>query len=116
MYDKKVDKSMLNEEEKALVEVGKKRGRPEGKNYKFFKGIKLNQKQVDNWDSNKIKAFLDGSLKPKEINNSEVIQKFKRLYDIMNAWMLGKMNNAQIENIPEDVLEEIEEIEEILNV
>ena len=101
-----VNKTMLNEEEKALVEIGKKRGRPEGKNYKFFKGIKLNQKQVDNWDSNKVKAFLDGSL----------TERFRRLYDIMNAWMLGRMNNSQIENIPESVIEEIEGIEAFLNV
>jgi len=56
----------------------------------------------------------------KTVNNhfngiNEPTEKFRRLYDIMNAWMLGKMNDNQIENIPEDVLEEIEEIEAILN-
>ncbi len=83
-----------------------KRGRPEGKNFEFIKSIKLNQKQVDNWDSKRVKAFLDGTL----------TERFRRLYDIMNAWMLGRMNNSQIENIPESVIEEIEKIEEILNV
>lgn len=59
------------------MEIGrkksKKRGRPEGKNFEFIKSIKLNQEQIDNWDSKKIKAFLDGSLKPKETNDSELI-------------------------------------------
>ena len=27
------------------------RGRPEGKNFEFIESIKLNKKQVDNWDS-----------------------------------------------------------------
>ncbi|GAG85566.1 unnamed protein product [marine sediment metagenome] len=57
----------------------------------------------------------------KTVNNhfngiNEPTEKLRRLYDIMNAWMLGKMKDDQIENIPEDVLEEIAEIEEILNV
>ena len=57
----------------------------------------------------------------KTVNNhfngvNEPTEKLRRLYDIMNAWMLGKMNNDQIENIPESVIEEIEEIEESLNV
>jgi len=38
----------------------KKRGRPSGKNFEFIKSIKLNQNQVNNWDSKEIKAFLDG--------------------------------------------------------
>ena len=38
------------------------RGRPEGKNFEFIKSIKLNQKQVDNWDSKRIKTFLEGKL------------------------------------------------------
>ncbi len=38
------------------------RGRPEGKNFEFIKSIKLNQKQVNNWDSKRIKNFLEGKL------------------------------------------------------
>ena len=38
------------------------RGRPEGKNFEFIKSIKLNKKQVDNWDSKRIKNFLEGKL------------------------------------------------------
>lgn len=53
----------------------KKRGRPSGKKFEFIKSIKLNQKQVDNWDSKKIKAFLDGK------------NLLKDLYKLMNEKM-----------------------------
>ncbi|KKK90051.1 hypothetical protein LCGC14_2726940, partial [marine sediment metagenome] len=51
------------------------RGRPEGKNFEFIKSIKLNQKQVNNWDSKRIKAFLDGE------------SLLKKLYIIMDTKM-----------------------------
>ena len=41
------------------------RGRPEGKNFEFLKSIKLNQKQIDNWDNNTpklIRNLLEGKL------------------------------------------------------
>lgn len=91
----------------------KKRGRPEGKNFEFGKSIKLNQEQLDNWDSKKIKAFLDGSLKP---NNSEVMLNYKRLYGIMTSWLLGKMTDAQISLIPDKVLDEIDKMVEDFNL
>lgn len=94
----------------------KKRGRPEGKNFEFIKSIKLNQKQLDNWDSKKIKAFLDGSLKPIEPNNSEVMLNYKRLYGIMTSWLLGKMTDAQISLIPDKVLDEIDKMVEDFNL
>ncbi len=43
----------------------RKPGRPEGKNFEFIKSIKLNQKQLDNWDSNTpklIRNLLEGKL------------------------------------------------------
>lgn len=69
----------------------KPRGRPKGKNFEFIKSIKLNQKQLDNWDSKKIKAFLDGSLKQKEINNFEVRQEIKTFIEdiaLLGNWLL----------------------------
>lgn len=91
------------------------RGRPEGKNFEFIKSIKLNQKQLDNWDPKKIKAFLDGSLKPIESNNSDVMDKFKRLYQIMNLYLIGKLTPEKISEIPNSILIEIEQIEEEFN-
>jgi len=93
----------------------KKRGRPEGKNFEFIKSIKLNQEQIDNWDSKKVKAFLDGSLKPIE-PNSEVMDKFKRLYEIMTSWLLGKMTDDQISLIPDKVLDEIDKMVKVFNL
>lgn len=76
---------------------------PTGSNFEYMKSIKLNKVQVDNWDSKRVKAFLDN------------IDKFKRLYEIMNLWLIGKMTQAQIASIPNNVLEEIEQIEEEFN-
>lgn len=36
-----------------------KGGRPKGKNFEFLKAIKLNQRQVDNWDSDTPKLIRD---------------------------------------------------------
>lgn len=44
------------------MEEKRPRGRPEGKNFEFIKSIKLNKKQVDNWDPKRIKTFLEGKL------------------------------------------------------
>ena len=55
------------------METKRERGRPKGKNFEFHKSIKLNQEQANNWEVNKVKAFLDGSLKPKEITDSELL-------------------------------------------
>jgi len=64
------------------------------------------QKAVDNyWFNNK-----------EEKDPSEVPEAFKRLYEIMAIWLLGKMTQKQKEQIPDSVLKEIEEIEVTINV
>lgn len=70
----------------------KKRGRPEGKNFEFIKSIKLNQEQRDNWNPKKVKAFLDGSIIPKEINDSEIIGILK----VQNLLFTKIINNFEI--------------------
>ena len=92
------------------METKRERGRPEGKNFEFIKSIKLNQKQVENWDSKRIKAFLDGSNDSIEINKLK--GDFKRLYQIMNVFLLPKINDIKIAEIPNSVLEELEVLEE----
>ena len=34
---------------------------PTGSNFEYMKSIKLNEKQVNNWDPKKVKAFLENS-------------------------------------------------------
>lgn len=91
------------------METKRERGRPEGKNFEFIKSIKLNQKQVDNWDSKRIKAFLNG-----EMNDSNIMNDFKRLYQIVNLFIIDKLTDKQIINLKEQ-LEQIENIEEGYN-
>ncbi len=54
--------------------------------------------------------------KPIEIDDSGVMSNFKRLYEIMNIWLISKMTQKQISNIPENVLKELDNMEGILNV
>lgn len=37
----------------------RERGRPKGRDFMVYKGIRLNQKQADNWDVYRVKAFLE---------------------------------------------------------
>lgn len=50
-----------------------------------------------------------------EKKSSENIDKFKRLYEIMNLYLIGKLTNDQISEIPDSIVKEIEEIEVLLN-
>ena len=50
-----------------------------------------------------------------EKKSSENMDKFKRLYEIMNLYLIGKLTPKEIAKIPESILKEIEQIEEEFN-
>ncbi len=81
-------------------------------NFPVMKGIKISEEQAKNWDVNLVRNALDSN----GSESKDLLQNFKRLYEIMNIWLLGKMTDSQKEKIPEKVLNEIEGIEVILNV
>jgi len=53
-------------------------------------------------------GLLDG-------NSNSVMKDFKRLYQIMNVFLLPKINENKIAEIPNSVLEELENLEEGYN-
>ena len=73
----------------------------------IMKTIRISQIENDNWDINRIHDFLEGKL--------EVNQEFKRLYEIMNLYLIDKLSSKQISSIPEPILKEIKLIEEKFN-
>ena len=50
-----------------------------------------------------------------EKKSSENMDKFKRLYEIMNLYLIGKLTPEKISEIPDSILNEIELIEEEFN-
>ena len=69
-----------------------------GSNFEYHKSIKLNEKQVNNWDPKKVKSFLDG-------NNNDNLK-----------FLYGLMENKfeKIKDYTPGELEKLLEIEEIL--
>lgn len=57
----------------------------------------------------KINSYFNGE------KEGEISPSFKRLYEIMNEHLIDKMTSRQLASIPEDILEEITEMEEMLN-
>ena len=82
-----------------------KRGRPSGINFDIVKTIKINESQLAKWDPKKIKSFLDG-----KCNNGQMWEDFKRFYQIIDLYVIGKLNDDQIEGLREQIpkLKEIE--------
>ncbi len=74
------------------------RGRPGGKNFEFIKSIKLNKKQVDNWDSKRIKAFLEGK------------NLLKDLYEFMS-----NEAKCELKNINESDIDFLTKIKEMIS-
>lgn len=71
------------------------------------------------FDKNKIKKLeRDGRYviyTAIEKKSSENMDKFKRLYEIMNLYLIGKLTKTQISEIPDSIVNEIELIEEEFN-
>ena len=83
-------------------------GKDKKMNFPIIRNIRLNQKQNDKWNPKNIRAFLEG-------NSNDVMKDFKRLYQIMNVFLLPKINENKIAEIPNSVLEELENLEEGYN-
>lgn len=90
-------------------------GKDKKLNYPIYKAVKVNEEQNKKWDSNTpklIRNLLEGKL---AVNDSEVMPRFKRLYEIMNLYFIGKLTPEKISEIPNSILKEIELIEEEFN-
>lgn len=83
-----------------------KRGRPSGINFDIVKTIKINESQLAKWDPKKIKSFLDGNY-----DNDLLFKDFRRLYQIMNLYLIGSLSKEKIATLA-PVLEELERMEE----
>ncbi|GAH37093.1 unnamed protein product [marine sediment metagenome] len=82
----------------------------------IMKTIRINQTENDNWDINKIHDFLLGIVGSSDsIEINKLKRDFKRLYQIMNIFLLPRINEKKIAEIPNSVLEEIEVLEEGYN-
>ena len=81
-------------------------GKDKQMNFPIVKNIRLNQQQSDKWNSKLIRGFLDGK------TDNDVMKDLKRLYQIMNVFLLPKINDTKIAEIPNSVLEELEQLEE----
>ena len=92
------------------------------KGYKFGEPSKLINLRVPDSRHQEFRAILQKTIDEYYTNGSiaseisEAAEKLQRLYEIMNAWLLGKMTPTQLRAIPDSVLEEIKEIEGMLNV
>ena len=79
-------------------------GRPEGKNFEFIKSIKLNQKQIDNWDNNTPKLIRNLL----ELENNP-IELLKQLYDFMSKMdFVNYIPNDQEMQLVEQIKEMIQ--------
>lgn len=95
-----------------------------GNQYKFGEPSKLINFRVPQSRVSEFRAVIQKSIDDYYFNGSvasetqEAGEKamLKRLYEIMNGWLLGKMTQRQISNIPDEVLAEIKEVEGYLNV
>ena len=83
-------------------------GKDKKMNFPIVRNIRLNEQQNDKWNPKLIRGFLEG-------NSNDVMKDFKRLYQIMNVFLLPKINENKIAEIPHSVLEELENLEEGYN-
>lgn len=84
-------------------------GKDKKMNFPIVRNIRLNEQQSDKWDPKLIRGFLDGK------TDNNVMKDLKRLYQIMNVFLLPKINDIKIAEIPNSVLEELEQLEEGYN-
>ena len=83
-------------------------GKDKKMNFPIVRNIRLNQRQNEKWNPKLIRELLDGK-------SNGVMKDFKRLYQIMNVFLLPKINENKIAEIPNSVLEELEHLEEGYN-
>lgn len=82
----------------------------------YLKAIRLPKEELDNWDSKAIHEFLQGNTKSNDALKINLLKKdLKRLYQIMNVFLLPKITESKIAEIPNSVIEEIETLEEGYN-
>jgi len=84
-------------------------GKDKKMNFPIVRNIRLNERQSDKWDTKSIRGFLDGK------TDDNAMKDLKRLYQIMNVFLLPKINDIKIAEIPNSVLEELEQLEEGYN-
>ena len=100
------------------METKREVGRPKGKKFEFYKGIKLNQKQADNWDVNKVKAFLDGSFESKEVvelkeTNDSELKGIIKVYNLLFSKITTNFKVFEfIQKIDNSIIEFIENHDE----
>jgi len=80
-------------------------GKDKKMNFPLVRNIRLNQRQDDKWNPKLIRGFLDGK------TDNNVMKDFKRLYQVMNVYLLPRINENKIAEIPNSVIEELESIE-----
>lgn len=86
------------------------------KDKSIMKTIRVSPSENDNWDVNRIHDFLSGTVSSNDSIKINVLKKdIKRLYQIMNVFLLPKINEKKIAEIPNSVLEELESLEEVYN-
>ena len=81
-------------------------GKDKKMNFPIVRNIRLNEQQSDKWNPKSIRGFLDGKI------DNNVMKDLKRLYQIMNIFLLPRINENKIAEIPNSVLEELERLEE----
>lgn len=84
-------------------------GKDKKMNFPIVRNIRLNERQSDKWSPKQIRDFLDGKI------DNNAMKDLKRLYQIMNVFLLPKINDIKIAEIPDSVLEELEHLEEGYN-
>jgi len=81
-----------------------------------MKTIRVSPTENNNWDINRIHDFLSGIVSSNDsIKINKLKRDIKRLYQIMNVFLLPKINDIKIAEIPNSVLEELENLEEAYN-
>lgn len=79
----------------------------------IMKTIRISPTENENWNISKIHGFLSGIVSSNDsIEINKIKGDFKRLYQIMNIFLLPRINEKKIAEIPNSVLEEIEILEE----
>lgn len=87
-----------------------------GNNPSNIKTIRVTKEQEMNWNPDLIRSVLEGSHKSNDSIRINVLKKdIKRLYQIMNLFLLPKIDERKIAEIPNSVLEELESLEEVYN-
>ncbi|MBA7492958.1 hypothetical protein ES702_03511 [subsurface metagenome] len=82
------------------------------KDKRIMKTIRISPTENENWNISKIHDFLLGIVSSNDsIEINELKGDIKRLYQIMNVFLLPKINDIKIAEIPNSVLEELENLE-----